>query len=88
MIPIQDLLNRIRWDRRFADARFELDYYDRVERRLVRVALRDIQFPSDSHVLFELVDDRGQLHSIPLHRIRDVYRNGQRIWQRPLPGRQ
>jgi uncharacterized protein (UPF0248 family) len=31
---------------------------------------------------FEVVDEEGVAHSIPLHRVREVYRNGELIWHR------
>lgn len=82
MIPIHELLNRIRWDKRFAEGEFVVGYYDRVEDRLIRVALRDLSFDPDDHFAFELLDHEGTLHNIPLHRIREVYRNGELIWRR------
>jgi len=33
MIPIQELLNRIKWDKSFGAGRFEITYYDRVEEK-------------------------------------------------------
>jgi hypothetical protein len=36
MTPIRELLDRIRWDDAFGNARFDVDYYDRVEDTLVR----------------------------------------------------
>jgi hypothetical protein len=35
MIPTQDLLSRIRWDEDFGRARFEIAYYDRVEKKVI-----------------------------------------------------
>ena len=82
MIPIQDLLNRIRWDKAFGDAEFRIGYYDRVEQSLVLKSLADIEFPTDSHNVFEWIDMEGETHTVPLHRIKQVYRNGELIWQR------
>lgn len=82
MIPIHELLNRIRWDRAFGAADFEIGYYDRVEDRVIRVPMREIFFEADDHFSFDLYDNEGELHSIPLHRVRQVYRNGELIWQR------
>lgn len=81
MIPIQDLLNRIRWDRNFS-GEFMLGYYDRVDDRIVRVTLREISFPPGDHFAFEWVDESGVTHSVPYHRIREVFRNGELIWER------
>ena len=85
MLPIHELLNRIRWDKEFGDARFEIGYYDRHEKAVQRVALRDISFPADKRRVFELIDDSGLTHRIPFHRVRQVYRNGELIWRRVNP---
>ncbi len=82
MIPIHELLNRIRWDKHFGDATFRIGYYDRVEHDIVLVELAEARFPADDHSLFEWTDPEGETHSVPLHRIKQVYRNGELIWQR------
>lgn len=82
MIPIQELLHRIQWDRDFAKGRFELSYYDRVQDALIRVPLAAIYFDPEDHFGFQLTDDQGEVHQIPLHRIREVFKDGQLIWER------
>ena len=85
VIPIHELLNRIRWDTEFAKGDFQLGYYDRAEDRIILVPLREVTFPEDSPQTFQLVDVEGEIHRIPFHRVREVYRNAQRIWHRPDP---
>ncbi|MGC1817068.1 MAG: DUF504 domain-containing protein [Casimicrobiaceae bacterium] len=85
MIPIQDLLNRIRWDPEFDHGHFELAYWDRVARRLVRVPFDPRMLHSGDHFFFEAATPEGELHEVPLHRVRTVYRNGIAIWHRPEP---
>lgn len=82
MIPIQDLLNRIRWDPDFGRGEFEIGFYDRVLDRTVVVPLSDLDFPRDDRFAFELLDASGGRRRIPFHRIREVYRDGSRIWSR------
>lgn len=82
MMPIQDLLNRIRWDRDFGQARFELGYYDRVEKTLVRVPLERVSFSEGGHFFFDVIAVDGVVHSVPLHRVRAVWRGGVLIWRR------
>jgi len=82
MIPIHELLSRIRWDKTFGRGRFELGFYDRCDDTVHRVALRKIAFPIDLRRVFEMVDEAGELHRIPFHRVREVLHNGQLIWQR------
>jgi len=82
MTPIRELLNRIRWDEEFGRSDFIIAYYDRLEDRLIRVPLREIFFEPDDHFSFELIDHEGVRHSVPLHRIKEVYKNGELIWHR------
>jgi len=82
MIPIHELLNRIRWDEEYGDAEFIIGYYDRIEDRIISVPLKTLYFDNEDHFDFELVDDEGVTHTIPLHRIRQVYRNGHLVWER------
>ena len=82
MIPIQDLLHRIQWDSEFGKCEFVLGYYDRVEDRIVRVPFRRVHFEQGEHFMFEAVEDDGGVHGVPLHRVREVWRNGELIWHR------
>lgn len=82
MIPIQELLNRIRWDPSFGQGTFRIGYYDRVEERIIYLSLKEIWFEEDDHFAFQALDEAGETHMIPLHRVREVYRDGQLIWQR------
>ena len=84
-IPIHELLNRIHWDAGFARGDFELGYFDRVENRIILISFQEMTFPRDDPQTFRLVDDKGQIHRVPFHRVREVYKDGQRIWHRPLP---
>ena len=82
MIPIQDLLHRIQWDSEFGKGEFVLGYYDRVEDRIVRVPFRRVHFEKGERFMFEAVEDDGSVHGVPLHRVREVWRNGELIWHR------
>ena len=83
MIPIHELLSRIRWDQEFGRGRFEIGYYDRHRHVLQWVAFRDVVFPSGEGNVFEVTDDSGRVRRIPLHRVREVARDGKVIWHRP-----
>ena len=75
----------MRWDRDFGCAEFVIGYHDRVSDRIVKVPLARIAFDSDSHSSFEAIEEDGSAHSVPYHRVREVYRNGELIWRRPEP---
>ncbi|MDH3980746.1 MAG: DUF504 domain-containing protein [Gammaproteobacteria bacterium] len=82
MMPIHELLSRIRWDKTFGQANFEIGYYDRIEDRIIRVPMREIFFEPSDHFAFDLYDHEGELHNIPLHRVKQVFRNDELIWHR------
>jgi len=82
MQPIHELLNQIRWDPNWQNSRFEIGYHDRIRDELIRVPLSELRFSRDDHFDFELLDVEGELRHIPLHRIKDVYRDGVLIWHR------
>ncbi len=62
MVPIRELLNRIRWDPEFGRGNFELGYFDRMERRTIIVRFREVAFPQDDPAVFRLTDMEGQSH--------------------------
>jgi len=88
MTPIHELLNRIRWDRAFAEGDFVIGYYDRISGETVQVPFTELRFPTDDHFRFVLVDEEGAVHNIPYHRVREVFRNGELIWHREHKGLQ
>jgi uncharacterized protein (UPF0248 family) len=82
MIPIRELLSRIRRDKKIGRGEFIIGYYDRVEDAIIRLPLREILVRPDDHSAFDIIDQEGVLQSIPLHRIREVYKDGELIWHR------
>ena len=85
MIPIRDLFSRIRWDPELKDSKFEIGYWDRVASRITRVPLDRIEFAEGTRLAFDAIEEDGTIHTVPLHRVRAVWRDGALIWQRPLP---
>ena len=75
-------MNRIRWDPDFGRGEFQVGFYDRVLDGTVVVPLSGLDFPQDDGFAFELLDACGERRRIPFHRIREVYRDGSRIWSR------
>lgn len=82
MIPIHELLNRIRWDAAFARGRFVLGYYDRVDDRVIEVPVNRVQLTPGDHFSFQVTDADGYTHEVPFHRVKDVYKDGELIWHR------
>ena len=78
MIPMRELLSRIRRDKDFGQSEF----YDKVEDAIIRLPLREILVRPDDHFAFDIIDQDGVLQSIPVHWIREVYKDGELIWHR------
>jgi uncharacterized protein (UPF0248 family) len=90
MVPIESLLDRIRWDAEFGRADFTIGYYDRVAQNLVTLPLDRIEIDPGNHFSFTAIEADGSVHEVPFHRVREVHRNGELIWQRIVasgPGR-
>jgi uncharacterized protein (UPF0248 family) len=82
MIPIHELLARIRWDPVFGSAPFDLGCLDRTRKTLVRLPLERIRTSPEDHFGFEALEEDGSVHSVPFHRVRAVWRDGELIWSR------
>ncbi|MBD3318964.1 DUF504 domain-containing protein [Candidatus Woesearchaeota archaeon] len=78
MIPIHELLNKIKWDDRENPDEYVLVYLDfGTLREIPYAALQDIEGS------FMVVYVDGKTSHIPLHRIKMVKKNGKTIWKRP-----
>ncbi len=84
MRTIREILNRIRWDERFGAGAFEIGYHDRVRNEILRVPFLNIEMRSGNAFSFELETLDGDRKSIPFHRVRAVWKDGELIWERPL----
>jgi uncharacterized protein (UPF0248 family) len=82
MITIRALLDRIRWDQTYSQGKFAIGYYDRVEDRVIVVPFDEVWFDPDDRFAMQVAAADGQVHSVPLHRVYRVYRNGELIWER------
>lgn len=82
MVPIQSLLQRIRWDKVFGGAAFTIGYDDHLRRGIVTVPFERIHLEPGRHFSFTAIEADGTVHEVPFHRVREVRRNGERIWQR------
>jgi uncharacterized protein (UPF0248 family) len=82
VIPVHDLLSRIRWDPAFGRGHWELAYLDRVQATLVRLPLDQLRTDDTNGFAFEVMDEDGVTHYIPYHRIRMVWHNGEVVWAR------
>ena len=82
MIIVQELLNRIRWDPSFGKSEFLIGYYDRMEQKIHKVPLNEIQITPGDHFFFHVAGPEGSILEVPFHRVKEVYKDGQLIWHR------
>jgi uncharacterized protein (UPF0248 family) len=82
MQPIQEILNRIRWDREFARSEFTIGYYDREEDTIIKIPFKTLHFDEDDHFGFQVLEENGESHNIPYHRVKELYKDGTLIWHR------
>ena len=86
MVPIQDLLHRIRWDPAWRGGRYDIGYLDRLAGGVVRVPIGPASFEHAPAGALACSDPDGTVVHIPLHRIRVVWRDGIVIWERRPDG--
>ena len=82
MVPIQDVLHRIRWDPAWRGGVFEISYVDRVAGTIVRVPFESVRLGEGRRSAMTVSDEDGTVRRIPLHRVREVWKDGGIIWWR------
>jgi uncharacterized protein (UPF0248 family) len=82
MIPIHEFLNRIRWDKEFGKGSFKIGYFDRVEEDIIVVPFEEVYFKKEDQSSFQVIDSEGETHSVPFHRVKEIYKDGELIWRR------
>ncbi len=83
MKPLREILSKIRWDEEFGKGRFEIGYDDHLEKRIVRIPFEEVVFEEGNPFSFQIRNPEGETVIIPYHRVREVYKDGNLIWQRP-----
>lgn len=76
MIPIQELLNKIKWDPREKPEQYSLVYLDLG--RLVEIPYKEVTIEGADMI----IKKEGKRVEIPLHRIRQVKKAGVVVWSR------
>jgi uncharacterized protein (UPF0248 family) len=82
MLPIHKLLSRIQWDEEFGHGEFVIGYYDRILDTIIRVPFAEVIITPGKRHAIQILDHAGVIHSIPLHRIKEVYKDRELIWRR------
>lgn len=78
-MPVNELLNKIKWSRKENPKDYLLFYYDRVENKLKEIGFEEILKVEEG---FLSLRRGGKEVQIPLHRIKKVKKKGIIIWKR------
>ena len=84
MQTIIELLHEIRWNPNLKPEEHLIGYYDRVAKSLKWVRFNDIDFERGDNFSFIVVGENGRECNIPFHRVRQVTRREEVIWQRRM----
>jgi uncharacterized protein (UPF0248 family) len=82
MIPILELLNKIKWDKREIPSGYKIGYLDKIQNKIIFIEYEKMSFEDGNKFNFSCRDDEGNLHEIPFHRIRQVKNKDKIIWER------
>ncbi len=79
MIPIKDLLNKLKWDKRYKPDEYTIYYHDRFRDEMIPVDYSSIKGLEGS---FMIIERDGDEVSIPLHRVNKVMKGRMLVWRR------
>lgn len=79
MMYILDLLNKIKWDQNLNPEEYVIVYFDRMDKSKKEIKFNKIK---DFNNLTLVLEIEGKEIEIPLHRIREVKKEGKIIWKR------
>jgi uncharacterized protein (UPF0248 family) len=85
MVPIQDVLHRIQWDPACRGSAFDIGYLDRIAGTIVRVPFGELHLDGGARPALTVCGIDGAILRIPLHRVRQVWRDGVIFWERRPP---
>ncbi len=74
-----DLFNKIKWDKKERPEDYEIFYFDRATKELMKLPFSSIKRVEGK---FMVVDRHGEEVQIPLHRVREVRKKGVVVWKR------
>ena len=72
MQPIQNLLNKIKWDKRENPEEYSIFYYDRILKDLIEIPYEEIKRVEGT---FMVLGDEDE-SNVPLQRVKNVTRDG------------
>ena len=78
MIPIKDLIDKIKWDKRENPKQYAIFYFDRIKKTLIKIPYTKIKRIEGSFMILNNEEESN----IPLHRVKKVMKNDVVVWER------
>lgn len=78
MIPVKNLINKIKWDKRENPRDYKIFYFDRILNKLIKIPYSKIKRLEGSFMVL----DNEEESNVPLHRIKKVMKNHVVVWER------
>ena len=75
---IQDLFNKIKWDKRENPNDYKIFYHDRILNKLIKIPYTKIKKLEGSFMVLNNEEESN----IPLHRIKKVAKSNAVVWER------
>ena len=69
----------------YRGSEFQIGYTDRLAGGIVRVAFADVRLEKEPRPALTFVSEDGSIQRVPLHRVREVWKDEAVIWRRPGP---
>ncbi len=79
MMHVREVLNKIKCDKKENPELYKIYYYDRVLDKLIEIDYKDIK---DIDKNFITIMKNNKETEIPMHRIKEVRKQGKLIWSR------
>jgi uncharacterized protein (UPF0248 family) len=80
--PIHELVNRIHCDPEFGRGCFEIGYTDRMKSDIIIGAFKEVTQSAGNSFTFHVFDEDDIPHWVPMHRVLEIYKDGELIWKR------
>lgn len=78
MLTAKQMLDKIKWSKKFNEKDIALVYFDRILNKNIKVNYKNIKI-EDSYLIIE---KENKISEIPLHRLREIRNEGIIIWRR------
>lgn len=78
MLTAKQMLDKIKWSNKFKPEEITLSYFDRILNKNIKINYGEVKIEDN----FIILEKENKISEIPLHRLREIRKNGIVIWKR------